>query len=99
MESKRETIPVALVNGVYFPSQRLRFKVNDPSKQIFNMKDGYYGIVSKRFQQDGKYETGQEEQQSLITTQSDSADSTSLPSHKFKDHYSVGVIVKIIDQQ
>ena len=47
---KRETIPVALVNGVYFPSQRLRFKVNDPSKQIFNMRDGFYGIVSKRFE-------------------------------------------------
>jgi hypothetical protein len=48
MTSKAKTIPIALVNGVYFPTQRLRFKVNDPSRQIFNLKDGFYGIVSKR---------------------------------------------------
>ena len=45
-------MPVALVNGVYFPGQRLRFKVNDPQKQAYNMRDGYYGIVGKRFPSD-----------------------------------------------
>ena len=48
MTSKVITIPVALVNGIYFPTQKLRFKVNDPSRQIFNLRDGMYGIVSKR---------------------------------------------------
>ena len=46
--NKTSTIPVALVNGVYFPTQRLRFKVNDPSRQIFNLKDGFYGIITKK---------------------------------------------------
>jgi hypothetical protein len=52
MTTEKTTMPVALVNGVYFPTQRLRFKVNDPSRQIFNLKDGYYGIVAKK--QDGE---------------------------------------------
>ena len=34
-----KTIPVAQVNGVYFPGQKLRFKINDPSKQLFLSKD------------------------------------------------------------
>ena len=42
------SIPVALVNNVYFPSQKLRFKVNDPSRHIFSIRDGAYGIVSKK---------------------------------------------------
>lgn len=48
----KQTMPVALVNGVYFPGQRLRFKVNDPQKQVYNMRDGHYGIVGKRFTSD-----------------------------------------------
>ena len=49
-QSKKVTIPVALVNGVYFPTQRLRFKINDASRrQVFNIRvGGFYGIVTKR---------------------------------------------------
>ena len=28
---REDTIPVIVVNGVYYPSQKLRFKLNDPS--------------------------------------------------------------------
>lgn len=28
--TKEATIPVIVVNGVYYPSQKLRFKLNDP---------------------------------------------------------------------
>lgn len=28
---REDTIPVIIVNGVYFPTQKLRFKINDPS--------------------------------------------------------------------
>lgn len=28
---REDTIPVIVVNGVYYPSQRLRFKLNDPN--------------------------------------------------------------------
>ena len=28
---REDTIPVIVVNGVYFPTQRLRFKLNDPN--------------------------------------------------------------------
>lgn len=73
--SQTTTIPVALVNGVYFPTQRLRFKVNDPSRQIFNLKDGFYGIVSKR-------------QVDEVTSENEQI---------FKDHHSIGVLVKITD--
>lgn len=61
------------------------------------MKDGYYGIVSKRFQQDSNYESSHEEPQNQMIR--NESQGQGLPSHKFKDHYSVGVIVKIIDQQ
>ena len=27
---REDTIPVIVVNGVYYPSQKLRFKLNDP---------------------------------------------------------------------
>ena len=61
------------------------------------MKDGYYGIVSKRFQQDSRTAAPQE---AAMLEQAKPADVDGrLPSHKFKDHYSVGVFVKIIDQQ
>jgi len=48
--AEKTTIPVAMVNGVYFPSQKLRFKINDTSRrQIFNIRDGgFYGIVTKK---------------------------------------------------
>ncbi len=70
------SIPVALVSNVYFPSQKLRFKVNDPSRHIFSIRDGAYGIVSKKLEDTGPYELSQ-----------------------FKDHYEVGVLVRITDQQ
>lgn len=100
MDAKRETIPVALVDGVYFPFQRLRFKVNDPSKQIFNMKDGYYGIVSKRFQQDSTGKSAAPQDGAVAEpAKSGAGVGAKPPCHKFKDHYTVGVLVKIIDQQ
>ena len=43
----QKTIPVALVNGVYFPGQMLRFKVNEPSKAFFSASDKHYGILAK----------------------------------------------------
>ena len=71
------------------------------------MKDGYYGIVSKRFQQDASFEGSGHEDSQIQSAISDTSKgnmnggkdigSSALPSHKFKDHYSVGVIVKIID--
>ena len=30
VKMREDTIPVIVVNGVYFPSQKLRFKLNDP---------------------------------------------------------------------
>lgn len=36
------------MHGVYFPGQHMRFKMNEPSKQFVSMRDGYYGIVSKK---------------------------------------------------
>ena len=45
---KVDTIPVAQVNGVYFPGQKLRFKINDPGRKFFFDKEGFFGIVSKR---------------------------------------------------
>ena len=47
------TIPVFLVNGVYFPTQKLRFKMNDAQNRSYIEKDGVFGIVSKRL--DGEY--------------------------------------------
>ena len=49
-------------------------KLKSSDKQIFNLKDGYYGIVSKR---------NENEVNDKVT--------------EFKDHHSVGVLVKIID--
>lgn len=60
------------------------------------MKDGYYGIVSKRFLQEPR--AASSEAAAIEHVKSGEADAK-LPSHKFKDHYSVGVFVKIIDQQ
>ena len=61
------------------------------------MKDGYYGIVSKRFQQDSQNALTQDPATAEPSKPSEGI--AKLPSHKFKDHYSVGVFVKIIDQQ
>jgi hypothetical protein len=30
VKMREDTIPVIVVNGVYYPSQKLRFKLNDP---------------------------------------------------------------------
>ena len=30
IKMREDTIPVIVVNGVYYPSQKLRFKLNDP---------------------------------------------------------------------
>lgn len=31
VKAREDTIPVIVVNGVYYPSQKLRFKLNDPT--------------------------------------------------------------------
>ena len=31
IKMREDTIPVIVVNGVYFPTQKLRFKINDPN--------------------------------------------------------------------
>jgi hypothetical protein len=52
MLSKETTysIPVFLVNGVYFPTQKLRFKMSDAQNRSYIERDGYFGIVSKRLE-------------------------------------------------
>ena len=69
------TIPVFLVNGVYFPTQKLRFKISENSNRQLLEKEDYFGIVSKRL--DGEDSKNDE---------------------KYPTHYSVGLLVKIIDQ-
>ena len=64
------------MNSVYFPGQKLRFKINDPSKKLFLEKDGFFGIVSKR-----------------------KGDEPVTGSEISPEHHTVGVVVKIIDQQ
>lgn len=42
-----QTIPVAVVSGVYFPYQRLRFKINELTGRQLNIENGQYGIIGK----------------------------------------------------
>ena len=45
---KKLSLPVAMVNNVYFPSQKLTFKINDPTQKILSLKQGFYGVVAKK---------------------------------------------------
>ncbi len=36
LKYREDTIPVVVVNGVYYPSQKLRFKLNDPQLSFCN---------------------------------------------------------------
>ena len=37
LKFREETIPVIVVNGVFYPSQRLRFKLHDPNMNLCNV--------------------------------------------------------------
>lgn len=63
---REATIPVIVVNGVYYPSQKLRFKLNDPQLNFciypsFNQRflesfsEKSFGIVSKKSDTDDSY--------------------------------------------
>ena len=39
---REDTIPVIVVNGVYFPTQRLRFKLNDPNMDFCKPPSPWY---------------------------------------------------------
>ena len=74
-----------MVNGVYFPQQKLRFKLSDAQNRQFLEEDGCFGVVSKR----------QGAASSIIPYPPAEAKE---PRAEFLDHHSVGVLVKIIDQ-
>lgn len=38
VKMREDTIPVIVVNGVYYPSQKLRFKLNDPQLSLCKNK-------------------------------------------------------------
>jgi hypothetical protein len=65
LKFREDTIPVIVVNGVYYPSQRLRFKLNDPNMNfrkittllpiLESFNERYFGIVSKRSDSDDSH--------------------------------------------
>jgi hypothetical protein len=47
-DSETFTLAIATVNGVYFPGQRLQFKIKDPSRRLNLNSDKRFGIVSRK---------------------------------------------------
>ena len=82
---RTDTIPVIVINGVYYPSQKLRFKLNDPS--ISFRKD----LIFRNIIYDHKFvlESFSEKYFGIVSKKSDTDDS----------FYMTGVLVKVIDQE